>query len=199
MPGYTVESRRENPLPTNILDQYTLSPFTKAFLSRARLPSFKYVAPGVTHFTLDFFYAVYSSELRDSPRLPPHEDPDLNEVATLIPPAECSIPYPAGPDSADSEGFARFTVARRAGLYTTPDAYCADGVKLVDSVGSSREILRYRPPHCPWGPNRYPRLADILQKWAELVQNKVWVVDHDGVKTSIDWFLENDVTLEWSL
>ncbi|KAF1809968.1 hypothetical protein P152DRAFT_144640 [Eremomyces bilateralis CBS 781.70] len=163
MPGHTTESRRENPLPTNILDQYTLSSFTKAFLSRARLPSFKYVAPGVTYFTPDLFHAVYSSEPRDSQRLPRYEDTDGNEVVTLILPAECSIPYPGGAGSADREGFARFTVSRRAGLYTTGDASYADGVRLVDSVDSNRKILDYQPPRYPWGPTRSPRLADYTK------------------------------------
>jgi hypothetical protein len=62
------EENYRDPLPTSMVNQFRISPFAKAFLQRAKRPSFTFVGPGITVFTDERFEATMSSELPDSER-----------------------------------------------------------------------------------------------------------------------------------
>ncbi|KAL2013365.1 hypothetical protein VTN00DRAFT_890 [Thermoascus crustaceus] len=164
-------SGRLAPLTMDLLDQFSISPFAKQFLSRAQIPRFEFVAPGITVFPPESFAVLYGSEPADSTRLGwvAHAEPD--GWPTLLLPAVSSFQMqsPTRDDSFDEDwGFGEFTVMRRPGLYTDSviadgDSVCfVDGHRTVDAFDFSSR--------CRWGPSRRPKL---LNRWTELVRRGV--------------------------
>lgn len=196
-------SPRLPPLSLALLDQYALSPFTKAFLSRAQRPSnFHLIGPGISAFTPDSFTFLYSSEAADSARRRWTANSEPDEWPALLLPAASSVPHPAPDRSFDQPwGFSHFTVLRRAGLYLGTEMAEADAVCFVTQAGAS-PVFCFAPPQCPWGPGRAPRLAEVLERWAGLVTAGVWRVDGGGVCEGLEWFQQHrtarDVQLEWN-
>lgn len=86
-------------------------------------------------------------------------------------------------------GFGKFTVSRRAGLYTDPNSIDSDVVRLIANSGlpTASQFDGRRP----WGPSRSPRLSEVLHHWASLVENGTWRVDADVVATGNGWFDAN--------
>lgn len=86
-------------------------------------------------------------------------------------------------------GFGKFTVNRRAGLYTEPGSIDSDVVRLIANTGLATAFQF--DGRCPWGPSRSPRLSEVLFHWASLVENGTWKVDADGVANGNGWFDAN--------
>jgi hypothetical protein len=191
------------PLSSALLDQYALSPFARAFLSRAQAPSnFHLIAPGISAFTADSFTSLYGSEAADSARRRWTATTEPDEWPALILPAASSVPHPAPERSFDQPwGFSHFSISRRAGLYLGAIMAEADAVGFVTQAGAS-PMFRFVPPQCPWGPGREPRLVEVLERWAGLVTAGAWRVDSRGVCEGLDWFQQHrtarDVQLEWN-
>ena len=94
------------------------------------------------------------------------------------------------PKSSDKDwGYGKFTVNRRAGLYTAPDSTDFDAVCLISNLGLPAACQF--DSRCPWGPSRSPRLSEVLHHWASLVENGTWEVDADGVENGNGWFDAN--------
>ena len=82
------------------------------------------------------------------------------------------------------------SVGRRAGLYIAwADERDGDLVQLV--CPSGRTKVGKFGGRCPWGPDRLPRLAEVLGYWARLVEDGVWAVGVDGVEEDAGWFDAN--------
>lgn len=183
----------QEPLPSNLVDQFDLSPFAKAFLSTAKRPSFSYVAPGITTFTPQSFTNLYATEPDNAPRRAQNANAVVaDEYASLILPATlAAVPEtPADPSFDQPYGRAKFTVARRAGLYTDPTTALrdADTAWLLTAEGSTNAI-RFAG-HRPWGAPRGVRFAEMFSLWAALVRDGTWGVSVEGVAVAHSWFTD---------
>ncbi|GKT93654.1 hypothetical protein Ct61P_11504 [Colletotrichum tofieldiae] len=188
------------PLPSDLVEQYasTLSPFAVAFLTAAKRPSFTNVAPGLTVFTPESFTALYAAEPAESPRRTQNAKASPDEYASLILPATLAA-ISEDPDlepSFDEDyGYGKFTVSRRAGLYTDPTTGLrnADGALLITAEGAAHPV-RFEGQR-PWGAPRVVRFAEMFALWATLVRDGVWDISIEGVATSHAWFTDG-ATLE---
>lgn len=194
---------RLEPLNLESMSSFGISTFSRAFLSRAPRPRFKHIAPGVSAFSPDTLNEIYSSESPDSFRRSFNlGDPDEEDWASLIFPASSSVPRDVSQNfdikSFDEDwGYGKFTVNRRAGLYTEPDSIYSDGVRLIANSGQPT-AFQFNG-RCPWGPSRPPHLSEVLLHWASLVEIGTWTVDTDGVANDNDWFDANihQTKLDW--
>ncbi|KAI0103702.1 hypothetical protein GGR51DRAFT_250092 [Nemania sp. FL0031] len=184
--------RRLEPLDSSTLSPFKVSAFAASFLTTAHRPEFSFVAPGVRVFTPYLFNEVYSAEAPDSVRQT-HWLGDEDDWPTLVLPGINPVPHNVG-QSANQDiksfdqnwGFGKFTVNRHSGLYTMPDVGNSDLVRFVASSGLC-SACEFRSP-CQWGPSREPRLAEVFDHWAALVDNGTWAVDANGVSTDHTWF-----------
>jgi len=204
-------SLRRIPLDSTLLEPENYNSFAATFLSRAQLPNFKLVAPGITYFTDDSFKSLYGSEPPDSIRRKPYpewgghqsfpynEDDNDDRISLIFPSVNPIPPVKAikreergwdfeytylTPDVPGS-GMARYTVERMGGLYSSHN----DEVKFYD-VGGGMNAFGFDRP-CPWGQGRGPKLSEVLTRWRELIEKGVWLVGPDGVMDSEDWWVKN--------
>jgi hypothetical protein len=198
-----ITTKFEPGLDPALLSQYRLSPFAIVFLSKAKRPSFKYIAPGISTFTPESFRALYSSESPEAWRLKDFVSKEWTEpdsYPSLIFPADQTIGSWSGDKTFDEPwGFSKLTINRRAGLYINGNWNNGDTTQFVDHRGST-SAFQMNPPHCPWGPGRSPRLAEVLRKWEELVRSKSWHVVADyGVTNGPKWFEKHrdSTPLKW--
>lgn len=184
--GQRVHSRLE-PLEAESMSSFQIDSFAKTFLSRARRPSFRHVAPGISTFSPETLHQIYSSEPVDSFRRTfGLGEPDQEDWASLLLPGTGTVPQDVSQSphfetkSFDKDwGFGKFTVNRRAGLYTEPDDVNADSFRLIANSGLTT-ACQFNG-RCPWGPSRAPRLSEIFLYWESLIKSDTWTVDADGV------------------
>lgn len=183
-------------LDPKLLTQFPQSSFAFEFLSRARIPEFEYIAPGVAAFTPETFYDIYSSEDPDSRRLAWISEVEPDEYPCLLFPSDDTVPRPASDPKFDKDwGFGRFTVDRRAGLYIDTDAAFGDGVQFVEPQGRTTTFSS-SALHDAFGPARSPSLAGVLGEWEDMVRDGTWTVDEDGVNMDADWYEEEALASE---
>lgn len=206
MPGSSRPASPSEPmLAADLVKCYEVSPFSRAFLSRAPRPGFQFVAPGLTTFTPDTFTALMDLEDDTSPRRRFNaEAPEGSDIfsSLLLPSASSTVPtMPEDPIFDRDWGVGKFTIGRRPGLYTDPlqgDQF-ADGTLLITDRGVANpwsfENRR------PWGVARAVRLAEMLEAWADCVRNGAWDVSEEGVATPNGWFTARETkeerTLSW--
>ncbi|ROT38878.1 hypothetical protein SODALDRAFT_332316 [Sodiomyces alkalinus F11] len=184
----------QDPLPSSLVEQFDLSPFAKAFLTTAKRPSFAYVAPGhLTTFTRQSFADLYAAETPDAPRRAQNANAAAaDEYASLVLPATlAAVPEGAADPSFDKDhGHAKFTINRRAGLYTDPTMGLrdADSAWLLTAEGSAHPV-RFVGQR-PWGAPRGVRFAEMFSVWADWVRDGVWEVSIEGVATTHAWFTD---------
>jgi hypothetical protein len=190
-------------LDAELLSQYHLSPFAIEFLSKARRPSFKYIAPGITTFTPESFKALYSAEPSTAWRLKEYalkEWTEPDSYPSLIFSADQTVgSWSVDKDFDESWGFSKLTINRRAGLYIRGDSRNGDSTQFLDHNGRT-SAFQMDPWQCPWGPGRTPRLAEVLRKWESLVRSKSWhVADEYGVTNGPKWFGNHEAStlLKW--
>lgn len=210
------------PLKLEATTDLPLAPFAIHFLTLAPRPKgWTFVAPGIGTFASEaHLHAIYA--LRRG-----YDDEDafrrmfttisekgeevVGWVSLLLPCVGVGaeyVPSPAG--GLDDGGFGfdgpygygRFTVGRRAGLYTEwADERDGDLVRLVCPSGrmDAVEFGGGGGGRCPWGYDRSPRLAEVLGHWADLVEEGVWAVGEDGVEGGTGWFEEHldEARLSW--
>lgn len=196
-----ISTTYQDPLPSDLVDEFQISPFAKAFLKAAKRPSFTYVAPGLTTFTNEAFRLLMGSEGPDAPRrreisrigLEPDEWPSL-----LIPVASSigSIPEnppPPGDGFFDKPwGYGRYTIARTAGLYTDFLRENADATLMVTAEGKTdRQPVGCGYPR-PWGHHRSLTFAEMFDLWTHYVTEGIWEVAIDGIATPHSWFTDPD-------
>jgi len=168
---------------TTILGQWPANSFTREFLGVARIPrkAGLLVAPGIGTFTTSTYHNLHLSEGRDSQRVRTIRSRNLQQE-DLIP----SLLFPSAIAVDTSvDYFGNFLIQGRAGLYVVPDMGWGDTVTVVDGEGT-REAFEHTPRRCPWGPGRATVLAEVLQRWTELVEDGTWGVDENGVKGGIE-------------
>lgn len=196
----------EQPLSIDLLEQYEISSFGKAFLSRAPRPHFKFVAPGLTTFTPETFAALMNAEDASSARRRYNASaPEGSDMFSclILPSASEAVPS-AMPENLTFDrdwGMGKFTICRRPGLYTDPlqGHQFADGTLLVTDPGVANpwSFTTRRP----WGVARAVRLVETLEEWADCVRRGEWKVDEDGVATPNSWLTDSETkeerTLPW--
>ncbi|KAL2753846.1 hypothetical protein ACRALDRAFT_1069805 [Sodiomyces alcalophilus JCM 7366] len=196
--------REEPPLPSEIVHDLRVSSFACAFLTKAKRPSFTFVAPGITSFTPQSIVELYAAEPPTSPRLAGLDVDAGDECASLILPAVGRpVPEPApGNRQFDKDwGSAKKTVLRRAGLYVNYRSIGTDGddVWLLTPEGVDDAFKHYGTR--PWGPYRMFSLAEMLWAWSGLVEDGIWEVGPDGVTTPPSWFTDPETksfrTMRW--
>jgi hypothetical protein len=219
----TVESRlpkqssnpiRHPPIEISLLESENYNSFASAFLSQAPLPTFKFLAPGITFFTPSLFKALYATSSSDTERkynnmlggnhsqLPydftPFED---DSRVSLIFPSLTTIPslehlkqgdrgyefeYSYQQNAQPGSGLSRYLVGRRGGLYS----WTNDEVKFFDREGGD-DAFTYEK-ECPYdGRGRGPGLAEVLIRWRELIERGVWNVGQEGVVEEEGWWVKN--------
>lgn len=191
-------------IPNHILDMYpVIPPFARAFLSRAKKPTFKYIAPQLQVPDEDFIHRVGQAlQERDhdaSLATPMHEIADCPRFL-LFPWRVPGVPL-LSQDDYDRwrlPGGRSRILDNRAGLYLTPDIIHAHASTLLlpFSIGENGRVLTgdgsnverpgqdvlYRHGMCnPFVPDHGTPLAAILVNWWEQLENSYWTVDEHGV------------------
>jgi hypothetical protein len=141
-------------------------------------------------FTPELFLQIYGAEPANSYR----QDAGIlflkENMSSLLLPSDSTVSANTSSSTeweirSFDEVAGKYTVARRAGLYTDclyPEN--ADFVTLIHPSGLSRTmIVKFS--------GAIPRLADVLRRWTHLVESGTWEVDANGVSTSIEWFRAN--------
>ncbi|KAM7201226.1 hypothetical protein V8F20_004972 [Naviculisporaceae sp. PSN 640] len=204
--GYKTDNvERIPPIAADTLNNIKISQFAKDFLTRARRPPWKFVAPGISVFKDETLIQTYANEEETSSRLRVTYEGDSEDWISLILPGDkvlgkdvkgfdprISQPKNTGNSAYFDEnwGFGQFTLGRRAGLYAMYwSEWDGDLVTLVAPSGNT-EVGRFKN-RCPWGPDRGARLAEILGHWAGLVERGAWRVGENGVVEGAGWFEEN--------
>jgi hypothetical protein len=206
------DKARVEPLNPESTQGLRLSKFAQHFLTRTRRPKgWTFVAPGIGTFSSEAsLREAYAAEPDNAFRRTYEASEEGQDWITLLLPSiatvaadnvesipvQVEVRVPADVDrhpdrnvnSFDKlSGFGKTTVGRRAGLYTSwADQRDGDLVQLVCPSGRTNAGV-FRAP-CPWGPDRLPRLAEVLGHWANLVEDGVWVVGEDGVEEDAAWF-----------
>jgi hypothetical protein len=185
-PGNNSGTKYAHGLSPRLLTQFSITSFAYEFLSRARIPDFKYIAPGISAFTPETFLRAYSSEELDSRRLAWISEADPDEYPCLLFPSDDTVPRPSRDAKFDKDwGFGKFTVSRRAGLYIDTDGTFGDGVQFVDPQG---RISTFEISTNPFGPCQSPRLEEVLRTWKQLIQDDVWDINEEGVSGGAQWY-----------
>ena len=194
--GHKQQSRLE-PLDFESMSSFRIGRFAREFLSRAPRPKFRHIAPGISVFSPETISEIYSSEPTDSFRRTFNlGGADEEDWTNLLFPASSTV-SPGVSQNSDFDiksfdedwGFGKFTVNRRAGLYTEPGSIDPDVVRLIANTGLP--TAWQFDGRCPWSPSRSPRLSEVLFHWASLVENGTWKVDADGVANGNGWFDAN--------
>ncbi|CAH0044327.1 unnamed protein product [Clonostachys solani] len=184
------EDNYRDPLPSSLVNQFRISPFAKAFLTKAKRPNFTFVGPGITVFTDERFEAIMGSEPPDSERsqfirrFP--DEPDLYP-SLVLPLADESVRLQT-PFNPRKRHLERLTISLLPGLYMGVNDKFADTIQLVTAQATDRDMA-YNVPR-PWGADREPRFAELFEVWAGYVVDGIWEVGVDGVSTSHEWFTD---------
>lgn len=200
LPSGDSELKLEDPLPASLVNSFQISPFAKAFLAAARRPVFQLIAPGLTTFNADSFSSLMGSETAEAPRRKfiARMGDDVDVYPSLVLPAASSlgdIPVnPPAPPAASlfetDAGVGKFTVMRRAGLYTEPmsGAHAGDASLLITGEGADQPVdFAFSRP---WGTHRAPTFAEAFELWTHYVREGIWEVGADGVVTPHSWFTD---------
>ncbi|MCJ1253510.1 hypothetical protein MMC24_001322 [Lignoscripta atroalba] len=176
------------------LETWNLPSFAGTFLSRAKKPACRFIAPGIETFTATTFQELLASEPSSSVRQctirdfgMKDSDPDMHVVPTLLFPSTACVSITPGHGIDVFYEFGIFFLERRVGLYLQPGILQGDNVLFVDGKGAT-EAFQFPNLCCTWPPMRGTRLVEVLEKWRELIETVVWKVDRDGVMGGIEWF-----------
>ncbi|KAL2845225.1 hypothetical protein BJY01DRAFT_214424 [Aspergillus pseudoustus] len=179
--------------------------FPKAFFSQARRPTFKYVAPEL----------VFPSPSQLS-RLAEHQRATWVELRIMGMFMEyvtnSDTNFDAAPDAEKVLPTVLFPLGDNihAGLSTTSQNAWQDGVGLIlptpgvydlqygeglrkHGSQSFKRVWQVEPRESPfWAPHP-ARLARVLEKWIQYVEDGTWKVGKEGIKGTINSFLKNEV------
>ena len=171
--------------------------FPRAFLTRAKRPRFKYIAPGLT---------VYDPSSPTSPL--PTKGPDSQvyqtsnrDINNYFEVYHC--PVALFPAEATNEEVSESNV--RPGLWILPGLEWADEVTLVlpykvqdprkehgERYSRPSTIQLFQHVECPFYAPHRTFLATMLRRWTELVESGIWKVNSDGVEGGIEFYRQAD-------
>lgn len=204
-------------ISSEILEQYPAIPsFARAFLSRAKKPTFTSIAPQLDVPNEAFIHRIGAKlqELYPSTSLttPQHEiDYHLNFL--LFPWRTQGFQFVSQSDRDQWQNRRKRTLVfdNRAGLYLTPDETHSHSVSLilpfplganghvrkndgttVERESQGHDVLYRHEQCCPVLPAHNPPLAAVLANWWEQVENENWHVDANGVVGGEDVWREAD-------
>ncbi|KAJ3549167.1 hypothetical protein NM208_g71 [Fusarium decemcellulare] len=191
--GQVPETRLLEPLSTDVVEQFTISSFAKAFLCAAKRPSFKYIAPGITTFTPESFASIYGAESPTSRRSNTGQGEGSDVISLILPSATGHIVKGEGQylfDGEDHLHLADASLYEHAGLYIALMYPMGDGdaTDLITDKGAINPI-RFDGRR-PWGPWCGIRLEEMFSLWVDLVEQGSWEVGPEGIATPHSWFTE---------
>ena len=226
MPG-TVPSTDESLLSEEELDAANIPDgFARSFLSQAKRPKFKQIAPGLSipdtlsirnqpfssiePFNGERLYEICPILLFRSSQLYNLPDSDPNGYDTPFGyPYSKLRSYPAGLYLADTsrgcnnefEDAAKvvlpFGIGGK-GFARKSDGSCFGEAITSDSVDPKDTYADlYQQGYNPFIEKHDVRLARILECWREMIENGDWKVGFDGVEGAIDAFKEADTEEGW--
>ncbi|TAQ88634.1 hypothetical protein B7494_g3051 [Chlorociboria aeruginascens] len=209
-------------LSDRILDSASISnpSFARSFLRSIRLPSFKFIAPGLMVPTPETFVASQLfTPIRDEDDLltiPPvllfranetfkfdHDDKcgQRNPYSFIYTTALQHTPIPAGvytdaisrrsEDTAE-EGF-RFILPYTIG----ENEFARKSTGQLIDEGNFKDLYQhgFKPFGGDW--SRAQRLVKLLDNWTSMVERGLWAVGEDGVMGGIEKFKEADTKTHW--
>ncbi|KAK3902240.1 hypothetical protein C8A05DRAFT_34080 [Staphylotrichum tortipilum] len=197
LPSPIPQGERDGPLRPEAMEGLYLSNFARHFLTLSPRPKgWTFIAPGIGTFSDNTLRDAYAGEASDSFRVtfPFMTSTEGEDWVTLLLPfigSAIHVPGDAEDSSPDNNTMGgafdkpwwvgKATVGRRAGLYTSwAEELDGDLVTVVCPSGWT-QVVEIEGV-CPWGPWRAPRLAEVLGRWAWLVEEGVWTVGDDDVE-----------------
>jgi hypothetical protein len=201
-----------------VLNQYpAIPPFARAFLSRAKRPSFTSIAPHIDVPNEAFIHRIGTilQELHPEVSLATQQHdivymPDFPLFPWRTPGLQ--LIYQSDRDQWQSRPGHSRILDNRAGLYLTPDCIHAHSSTLIlpFQLGAHSHVLKgdgitverekpgqgvlYQHGECfPFLPGHGTPLAAVLVNWWEQVENEDWQVDQDGVAGGEDVWKEADM------
>lgn len=169
----------------------TVTSFTRAFLTHAKRPPFKYIAPGLTVYN----HTSPSRSLQTSgndPEVYQTSNQNINRYFEV-----CHSPivlFPAEMVTVDGK-----KPNDEYGLWILPSPEWADAVTLalpyvVKDLTSERchsyqsAISLFQHDNCPFYTPHRTLLLTMLQRWTGLVESGVWKINNEGVEGGIEFY-----------
>jgi hypothetical protein len=185
-----------SPIADNSLDE-EIKGFPRAFLTAAKRPSFKYIAPGLTIYDPAHPPPIPKAL---APQSPTYTTPNP-DLALTVANHHALILFPAVREQDSSEIEARPTDSD-AGLWICPDHGWADTVRLsipyalpsyFDHTGRQCDRRSYgtqlwQHGDCPFFTQHGTRLVTLLIRWKELVEEGIWTVGSEGVEGGLEFY-----------
>ncbi|KAJ0418538.1 hypothetical protein BJY00DRAFT_324883 [Aspergillus carlsbadensis] len=168
--------------------------FPRAFLTAAKRPLFKDIAPGLTIY--DPAHPVPVPKAL-TPQTLTYNTPNP-DLAVTIANHDALILFPADREQPNSET----VVGTDVGLWICPDEGWADTVRLslpyalpfyFDHTGHRFDRRSYgtqlwQHGDCPFFTQHSTRLVTLLSRWKELVEDGIWAVGSDGVEGGLEFY-----------
>lgn len=186
-------------IPVSVLEQHPSIPlFARAFLSRAKKPPFRMIAPELLVPDGGFVQRLGAQlDQRYEPAMACEQLRCPTANFLLFPWETPGVPF-VSLDDEDRWVRNRRLLDERAGLYLMPDEIMANTIKMLlpFPIGRSRFVLRsdgetnskaahdilYQHGICnPSLPPHGTPLAAVLSSWFDLVDDGTWPVNGDGV------------------
>ncbi|THV01259.1 hypothetical protein K435DRAFT_776100 [Dendrothele bispora CBS 962.96] len=191
------------------LTRWGVENFAFEFLSRARKPSFTYIAPGITVFNSSTFNAMM--ELNGGTLQQWIQDRDMGDMAPiLLFPGDTPVDL-EGEDELDRYLFNiehQYLINNMSGVYLEPSWNWGDSIKLVlpYSIGQNGHVrygsrpdvsvrghsVLYQHGACPFFGGHHTRLFSLLYKWKESVRSGSFSTGPDGVEGGMELYREAD-------
>ncbi|KAF5350890.1 hypothetical protein D9758_010537 [Tetrapyrgos nigripes] len=165
------------------------------FLSHARTPSFKYIAPGISVFNKDSFTAMM--QLNNGSLQQWVVDRDIEEQAPML-----LFPGDAPVRVEEEEQYLfnlmhPYLMNNQSGLYSVPGMDFGDTVELIlpysvghPSARSHSRLFQHGP--CPFFKGHNTRLFSLFSNWVRNVESGGFVVGANGVEGGMGAYMLAD-------
>ncbi|KAJ7597734.1 hypothetical protein C8J56DRAFT_920809 [Mycena floridula] len=184
------------------LQRWKITGFAFDFLSRAKTPSFTYIAPGITVYSDEIMDALMTKDT-GSTRQKLAEERQFEPF--LIFPSDETVEQVNPMFEID----APFLLEERAGVYLWgtdelqfvlpyplgENGYLREGNSPLDLEWKWRVYgnnALYQHGHCPYFGSHYTKLRTLLHLWTHNVEKEQFVVGPDGVEGGMELYKEAD-------
>jgi hypothetical protein len=200
-----------------VLDTAKIDGFAKAFLSQAKRPRIKYIAPGISIPSPAQISSLPFSNIpiQDVDSRPPillfQGDDLVRDLGSAFGPPFDMSPYPSGlylspiirrgqntfedetkfllPFKLGGHGFAKTSDSALIGEDTEADSDMVEAVEKNDQL--------YQPGYNPYIEMHHTQLYRVLESWVDMVVEGDWDVDEHGVVGGLEKFREADTEEHW--